>query len=210
MVKKYLGTNHERSMVYKAFKEGGWGFLFPASGTYTPHEEVVPRTDEQMRYTIPISVSHIDLGFKTIYLASDYIAFIPQWNEVRVVEMKTARSREKKDEVVAYYYLTEKVKKKTIGRGDNKRENPLFGLMRKSDFCMELETAWMLAGRMAENSVFNVPVKPYLHVKFVGFNSEMFYHIPELLSERTSSQVVLKVVKEVDNTISHYWQERKK
>jgi hypothetical protein len=221
MGRKSLGTALEINMVKKAFKNGGWGFRAPGSGSFTPHQDVFEREGLQAECTIKLSVAHVDLGYKTTYLTADYVAFIPEWEEVRVVEAKTVRLKTKKKEkgkkartekMISYYYLTDVVKKEKIGRGDKKRENPLFGMMKKSDFCMELERAWMLARLMDEGGAFNVPVRSYLHVRFMKAGAEAFFSVPDLVGNKAKKpdQDVLKVIKEEDGSIRFEWQGRKK
>ena len=195
-------------MVKKAFKNGGWGFRAPGSGGFTPNDDVVQRTKLQEECAISISVRHVDLSFKNNdYLTADYAAFIPFWKEVRVVEAKTVRPKRdkegkcknaKKTEVAAYYYLTD----------EHKKEGRYRGMMKKSDFAMELERTWMLARVMDESGAFSVPVRPYLHVRFIKSGAELFIQIQELLKLRTPSDDVLKIVKNASNEIRIEWQQR--
>lgn len=210
MGRKALGTNLENSMVRKAFKHGGWGFRAPGSGTFTSRDDIMPREGLQAECTIHLSVRHVDLGYKTEYITSDYTAYMPEWGEVRVVEAKTVRIRKKKKkkgikpkETTMYrlYYLTEPVKKK---------KSKYHGMMKKSNFCMELERTWMLARVMEESGVFTVPVKPYLQVRFISAYSEAFLHIPDIVSSdvRGNDKDVLKVIKNEDGDVSFEWQSR--
>jgi hypothetical protein len=205
---KKLGTALELGMVKKAFKAGGWGFRAPGSGGFTPNNDVVQRTKLQEDCTIKISTRCIDLGFKIEYLNADYVCFFPEWNEVRVVEAKTVRPKRDKDgnrknaketDVVAYYYLTEM----------HKKDGPYKGMMKKSDFCMELERTWLLAMVMDGSGAFKMPVRPYLHVRFIKSGTELFIQIPELLKLRNPADDVLKITKDASNEIHVEWQRRK-
>ena len=207
MGRKSLGTALELGMVKKAFKAGGWGFRAPGSGGFTPNNDVVQRTKMQEECTIPISTKSIDLSFKCNYLTADYVAYLREWGEVRAVEAKTVRPKRDKDgnlknaketEVVAYYYLTE----------EHKKDGKYRGMMKKSDFCMELERTWLLARVMDDSGAFKVPVRPYLHVRFIKSGTELFIQVPELLKLRTPADDVLKVVKDASNVIRIEWQKR--
>jgi hypothetical protein len=204
---KAKGTALELGMVKKAFKAGGWGFRAPGSGGFTPNSDVVQRTKLQEECTIPLSVRHVDFSFKLNYLNADYVCFFPEWKEVRAVEAKTVRPKKDKNgdrknakevEVVAYYYLTE----------EQKKDGRYKGMMKKSDFCMELERTWIFARVMAESGAFKIPVRPYLHVRFIKSGTELFIQIPELLKLRTPADDVLKVVKNASNVIRIEWQRR--
>lgn len=208
MGRKSLGTALELGTVKKAFKAGGWGFRAPGSGGFTPNDDVVQRSKMQEECTIPISVRCIDFSFKSdSYLTADYVAYLPEWKEIRAVEAKTVRPKRDKDgnrknaketEVVAYYYLTQ----------EHKKEGQYHGMMKKSDFAMELERTWLFARVMDESDVFKIPVKSYLHVRFIKSGTELFIQIPELLKLRTPADDVLKIVKDASNVIRIEWQKR--
>jgi hypothetical protein len=204
---KAKGTALELGMVKKAFKAGGWGFRAPGSGGFTPNADVVQRTRLQEECTIPISVRCIDLSFKLDYLNADYVCFFPEWKEVRAVEAKTRRlDKKKKDKgksakeenITALYYLTE----------EQKKDGQYKGMMKKSDFCMELERTWIFARVLDESGAFKIPVRPYLHVRFISSGTELFAQIPELIKLRTPADDVLKIVKDAGNEIRVEWQKR--
>jgi len=210
MGNKAKGTALELGSVKKAV----WGFRAPGSGGFAANNDVVPRTPDQEKVKVPLSMGHIDFGFKdNNYIVSDYVAFSADWDEVRTVEAKTVRPKKNKDgskqnakevEVTTYFYLTE----------EHKKPGPYQGMMRKSNFCIELERTWLHAMRLRESKtsdgtpVFNVPVNAYLHVRFIGSGKELFMQIPDLLKLRTPADDVLKIVKDSENVIRVEWQKR--
>jgi len=54
MGRKSLGTSLERRMVRNAFKDGGWGFRAPGSGTFTVDKGKSKRDGLQEECSIPI------------------------------------------------------------------------------------------------------------------------------------------------------------
>lgn len=207
MGNKAKGSALELGMVKKAFKAGGWGFRAPGSGGFTPRDDVEQRTALQAECTIPISTRCIDLGWKIEYLTVDYFAFLPEWNEARAVEAKTVRAKRdksgerknaKENEMVAYYYLTT----------EHKKDDKYKSMMKKSDFCMELERTWMFARVLDESGAFAIPVRSYLHVRFIKSGTELFIQIPELIKSRMPADDVLKIVKDASNEIHVEWQKR--
>lgn len=186
-------------MVRNAFKAGGWGFRFPGSGTFTVDKKG-KRTGLQAACTIDLGEDVEDVVYKIEYVTTDYVAYYPEWGEVRPVEAKTVRTRKVHGErldaretgMVDYYYLTDK-------KDD--------GLV-KSNFCIELERTWFLAGLMARSGAFTIPVVPYFQVRFIKAYQELFIPIPDLLSGRRVVEDVLKVMKDDEGTVTFEWQER--
>ena len=198
MGRKSQGTSLERRMVKNAFKGGGWGFRAPGSGTFTVDKKG-KRTPLQARCTIDLGKDVIDVVYKVDYVTTDFVVYYPEWNEVRTVEAKTVRTkkvngeREKAREtaMVEYYYLTDKKD----------------GNLVKSNFCIELERTWLLSEIMKKNA-FKIPVEPYLQVRFINSDQELFIKIPELLASRKVEDDVLKVTKSEEGIVSFEWQER--
>lgn len=191
MGRKSQGTSLERRMVKNAFKAGGWGFRFPGSGTFTVDKNG-KRTEHQSRCTIDLGKDVTDVVYKLEYITTDYIAYYPEWKEVRVVEVKSVRTNvdPRSTAMVEYYYLTDK------------RDGGLV----KSNFCIELERTWLLAEMM--EPAFTVPVTPYFQVRFINSDRELFIKIPDLLRGRKTEHDVLKVSKNADGEIIREWQER--
>lgn len=158
-------------------------------------------------------------------------------NEFRFVEAKTVRLRKshltaeekkvdrdginrKSHAMIERFSILEKDNRKFVKRPDPanpkknvKVENPYIGMMRKSDFCMELQRTWYMAELARSTNIFRCAVNGYLHVRFIGSNTELWIKVATLTdwqdSERSKKRdyacTKLCIEKNDENEISWYW-----
>lgn len=121
-------------------------------------------------------------------------------------------------------YITEKRNGKNVSV-----KNPYYGMLRKSDFCMELQRTWYMELLMRKNiremlasigiNIENVrlPVYAYLQVRFIGANAELWVRISDLATyndwtrkeKRDPSATMLDIIKTEKNEIFWRWRRNK-
>jgi hypothetical protein len=158
-------------------------------------------------------------------------------NEFRFVEVKTVRLRKahltagekkldrdtidrKTHAMTERFSLLEKDGRKYTKQPDPgnpkkmvKAENPYHGMLRKSDFCMEIQRTWYMAELARSLEIFRCNVNGYLQVRFMGSNTELWVKVSTITAWQDSSLTVprdrsctrLAIEKSGDNEIAWRW-----